>query len=66
MKKQKKVQFITIRVTPYAKKVLEEIADLEGRSVSGQIAYVLKQHLPHIEEPILKTHSKNDQSYSDS
>ena len=59
MKTDKKTEYINVRVTPYTKKFLDKLAKDQGRSVSGQVFFMLKQLLPQIEEPITEIGSEN-------
>ena len=58
----KKTEYINVRVTPYTKNFLDKLAKDQGRSVSGQVFFMLKQLLPQIEEPIAETGLESTQS----
>lgn len=58
----KKEEYLTIRVTTYTKNTLEKLAKDQGRSMSGQVLYMLKQLLPQIVEPVEETDLENIQS----
>ena len=58
----KKEEYLTIRVTTYTKNTLEKLAKDQGRSMSGQVLYMLKQLLPQIVEPVEETDLESTQS----
>jgi len=58
----KKEEYLTIRVTTYTKNTLEKLAKDQGRSMSGQVLYMLKQLLPQIVEPVEETGLESIQS----
>ena len=58
----KKTEYINVRVTPYTKNFLDKLAKDQGRSVSGQVFFMLKQLLPQIVEPVEETNSESTQS----
>ena len=58
----KKEEYLTIRVTTYTKNTLEKLAKDQGRSMSGQVLYMLKQLLPQIVEPVEETALESIQS----
>jgi hypothetical protein len=58
----KKEEYLTIRVTTYTKNTLEKLAKDQGRSMSGQVLYMLKQLLPQIVEPVEETDLESIQS----
>ena len=59
MKTEKKTEYINVRVTPYTKNFLDQLAKEQRRSTSGQVFFMLKQLLPQIEEPITEIGSEN-------